>query len=48
MCTQAVVTNAWFCVYNILEKNKELQMDFFHIILFSMYWYIYSKSLKLI
>jgi hypothetical protein len=21
-CTQAIVTNSWFCVFNNLEKNK--------------------------
>jgi hypothetical protein len=23
-CTQIIVTSVWFCVFNILEKNKEL------------------------
>jgi hypothetical protein len=27
MCTQAIVTNAWFCVSNIFFKNKKLQME---------------------
>jgi hypothetical protein len=29
MYTGKIVTNAWFCVSNILEKNKELQMELF-------------------
>ncbi len=23
MCTQAIVTNVWFCISNILGKNKK-------------------------
>jgi hypothetical protein len=39
--TQAVVTNIWFCVSNILEKNKKLQMELFsHNVIFNVLVYI--------
>ncbi len=41
-CTQAVVTSAWFCVPNIFEKTKELQMEFFsHNVIFNLLIYIF-------
>jgi hypothetical protein len=41
-CTQVVVTNVWFCVFNILEKNKKFQMDFFsHNVIFNVCIYIF-------
>jgi hypothetical protein len=37
MHTQKLATNAWFCVFNILEKNKELQMELFsHNVIFNV------------
>jgi hypothetical protein len=40
-CTQVVATSAWFCVSNILGKNKELQWNFFHInVIFNVLEYI--------
>ncbi len=45
--TQAVVTNAQIWVFNILENIKNFKWNCLHILmLFSMYWYIYFKSLK--
>jgi hypothetical protein len=44
MCTQVVVTNAWFYVSNILEKNKKLQMELFsHNVIFNVLVYILLK-----
>lgn len=35
--TQVIVTNVWFCVSPILEKNKELQMKMLlHDVIFSV------------
>jgi hypothetical protein len=41
MRTQIVVTSVWFCVFNILEKDKELQMELLsHNIIFNVLVYI--------
>jgi hypothetical protein len=37
MRTQAIEINVWFCVFNILEKNKELQMELLlHNVIFNV------------
>jgi hypothetical protein len=41
MHTQAIVINVWFCVFNILEKNKELQMEFLLLNVINVLVYIF-------
>jgi hypothetical protein len=44
MCIQAIITNVWFCVSNILLKNKELQMELLsHNVIFNVFVYILLK-----
>jgi hypothetical protein len=39
--TQGVITSAWFCVYNILEKNLKIQMELFsHNVILNVLVYI--------
>jgi hypothetical protein len=41
MHTQTFVTNVWSYVFNIFEKNKELQMELFsHNVIFNVLVYI--------
>jgi hypothetical protein len=42
MRTQAFITGVWFCVCNILEKNKELQMELLsYNVIFNVLVYIF-------
>jgi hypothetical protein len=42
MRTQAIVIDVWFCVSNILEKNKEFQMELLlHNVIFNVLVYIF-------
>jgi hypothetical protein len=42
--TQAIVNNALFCVFNILEKDKELQMELLsHNVIFNVLVYIFLR-----
>jgi hypothetical protein len=42
--TQVIVTNVWFCVSKILEKDKELQLKLLsHTVIFNVYIYIIKK-----
>jgi hypothetical protein len=42
MCTQEIVINVWFCISNILKKNKKLQMEFLlHNVILNVLVYIF-------